>query len=249
MKCAAATQVALLDVQAIDTHLDQVAYRRANLPEAAKVSELARELDRARDAVVRAEMVAHDLQREQTRADNDVAVVRERSAKDQALMDGGTIRDPKQLENLRHEVESLARRQADLEEIELEVMERVEAAERDVRTLTATRDELQAQYDAMVVTRDELLAVIADEGNSLEVERESARAAMPADLLKLYDKLRSDNGGIGAARLYRGACEGCRMTLTPSDVARIKAADVDEVVRCEECSRILVRTAESGLGA
>ena len=70
---------------------------------------------------------------------------------------------------------------------------------------------------------------------------------IPADLLALYDRIRADSGGIGAAPLHRGRCQGCQITLTPADLGRIRAEPADEVVRCEECRRILVRTAESGL--
>ncbi|MFZ8926138.1 MAG: zinc ribbon domain-containing protein, partial [Candidatus Nanopelagicales bacterium] len=75
----------------------------------------------------------------------------------------------------------------------------------------------------------------------------SAADGLPTDLLALYDKLRADNGGIGAAALHRGRCEGCRIELTPVDLGRIREAPETEVIRCEECRRILVRTPESGL--
>jgi uncharacterized protein len=69
----------------------------------------------------------------------------------------------------------------------------------------------------------------------------------PADLLTLYDKLREQHGGLGAAALIRGSCQGCNLSLNSSDLAAIRAAAPDEVLRCEECRRILVRTPESGI--
>jgi predicted nucleic acid-binding Zn-ribbon protein len=69
---------------------------------------------------------------------------------------------------------------------------------------------------------------------------------MPEDLMALYERLREQKG-IGAALLRARQCGGCNMTLDASELSRIKAAPADEVIRCEECQRILVRTDESGL--
>ena len=80
-----------------------------------------------------------------------------------------------------------------------------------------------------------------------EKKRAEAAAQEPADLLAFYDKLRAQYAGVGAAALRQGRCEGCRLSFSTSDLNAIRAADPDEVLRCEECRRILVRTAESGL--
>ena len=69
---------------------------------------------------------------------------------------------------------------------------------------------------------------------------------IPEALLALYERLREQKG-IGAALLRARQCGGCNMTLDASELSRIRSAPVDEVVRCEECQRILVRTDESGL--
>ena len=65
--------------------------------------------------------------------------------------------------------------------------------------------------------------------------------------MALYERLREQKGGVGAALLRARQCGGCQLTLDASEIARIKAAPVDEVLRCEECQRILVRTEESGV--
>jgi predicted nucleic acid-binding Zn-ribbon protein len=63
----------------------------------------------------------------------------------------------------------------------------------------------------------------------------------------LYDKLRETKNGVGAALLRARRCEGCMLDLDNAELATIRAAADDDVIRCDECSRILVRTAESGL--
>lgn len=217
------------------------------MPAAARAAELERALAGLDDRLVAARTIVTDLEREQAKADADVDLVRQRAAKDQQLLDSGGITNAKQLESLRQELQSLARRQSDLEDIELEVMERLEGAEAAQTALAGERAAVAAELAEVVAERDEALAGLDADAAGARAEREALAAEMDPDLLRLYEKLRADHGGVGAAALYRGRCEGCRLQLPPVDVERIRVAAPDEVLRCEECRRILVRTAESGL--
>ncbi|GHC69311.1 hypothetical protein GCM10010507_55200 [Streptomyces cinnamoneus] len=154
---------------------------------------------------------------------------------------------PKDLENLQHEVASLAKRQGDLEDVVLEVMERREAAQERVTELTGRVESVQAKVNDALSRRDAATVVIDDEVATVTKEREVVAASIPADLIKLYDKLRAQSGGVGAARLYQRRCEGCQLELNITEVNEVRAAAADAVVRCENCRRILVRTPESGL--
>lgn len=235
----------LLEVQRHDLEVDRARHRRATLPEAARVTELEVAAKSIDDDITRAAVEVSDLEAEQRKADADVDLVRQRSEKDRVLLD--TINDAKQLSNLQHELESLARRQAELEDVELEVMERLEAAQKSHAALVAQREVLAVDLADARTARDNALAHLADEERIARAAREAAAQGLPTDLLALYDKLRADNGGIGAAALHRGRCEGCRIELTPVDLGRIREAPPAEVIRCEECRRILIRTEESGL--
>ncbi len=175
--------------------------------------------------------------------------MRERSRRDQELLDSGRIDDPKQLQNLQHELGSLARRQSDLEDVELEVMERVEGAQAAVATLMAERDGLQVDRGPLLALVDDLRGQLADEEAEIRRQRDQIVGDIPSDLLALYEKIRADQGGVGAAHLHRGQCGGCRLQLPPQELERLRTAAPTEVIRCEECRRILVRTEESGLGA
>lgn len=242
-----ADQQRLLDVQERDTRLGQIAHRRATLPELAALAEAEARRNRARDELIAAQTILADLELELNRSEADVEVVRERTRKDQQLLDSGSINDPKQLQNLQHELQSLARRQGELEELELEVMERADGAQKAVASLSATRDGLDAECVELASAVQQRLAELDAERVEVEAERQAIAATVPADLLALYERLRADLGGVGAAHLHRGRCEGCRLQLTANDLEQLRAARPDEVVRCEECRRILVRTAESGL--
>ncbi len=242
-----ATQLRLLELQDKDTRLGQLTHRAKTLPDAARLVELEARLSHLRDQVVAAETILGDLEHDQVRADHDVEQVRERMTRDRQLMDSGTIGDPKQLQSLQSELDSLTRRQSDLEDIELEIMERVEGARAAVAQLTNERDELARECEAVASTVHDQHADIDDERRIVEGERAAIATDIPADLLGLYDKIRADHGGLGAAPLHRGTCEGCRLKLPPTEIEALRVAPPDAVIRCEECRRILVRTPESGL--
>ncbi|MBB4892692.1 hypothetical protein FHS39_001703 [Streptomyces olivoverticillatus] len=154
---------------------------------------------------------------------------------------------PKDLENLQHEVASLAKRQGDLEDVVLEVMERREAAQERVTELTGRVESVQAKVNDAVARRETATREIDAEIATATKERELVAGSVPEGLIKLYDKIRTQSGGVGAARLYQRRCEGCRLELNITEINEVRAAAADEVVRCENCRRILVRTPESGL--
>ncbi|MFE0377952.1 zinc ribbon domain-containing protein [Streptomyces inhibens] len=247
MNAAPADQIRLLDVQALDVRLTQLAHRRKNLPELAELQTLEADLIQQRDLLVAAQTEESDTSREQTKAEQDVDQVRQRAARDQKRLDSGAVTSPKDLESLQRELASLAKRQGDLEDVVLEVMERREAAQERVTELTARVEAIQAKVDDAAARRDAACAEIDAEAATATKERELTVADIPADLLKLYDKIRSKEGGVGAARLYQRRCEGCRLELNITEINDLRAAAADAVVRCENCTRILVRTPDSGL--
>jgi predicted nucleic acid-binding Zn-ribbon protein len=205
------------------------------------------DLAQLRDLLVAAQTEESDTAREQTKAEQDVDQVRQRAVRDQQRLDSGTVSSPKDLENLQHEIATLAKRQGDLEDIVLEVMERREAVQERVVELTGRVESVEAKVSDATARRDAAQREIDGEVAAVTKEREVVAASVPADLLKLYEKLRVQQGGVGAARLYQRRCEGCRQELAITELNEVRAAAPDTVVRCENCRRILVRTPESGL--
>jgi len=207
------------------------------------VVERARLDDQTRDARIR----VNDLTREQRKADADVEQVKTRRARDQTRMDQGLISNPKDLERMQSELVSLARRISDLEDVELEVMEQLETAQGEHDVLVAEVVELDARAAELTRKRDELAGTMNVELGSVTAERKTLADGLAEDLLALYEKIRAQKGGVGAAALQSRRCTGCSLQLTASDLGRIGTASMDEVLRCEECQRILVRTSESGV--
>ncbi len=246
MNAESARQLRLLDLQAIDTRLDQIAHARTHLPQLAELADLLGKARLIDDQLVRSRTEFGDVQREVAKAESDVQLVRDRAARDQARLDAGTG-SAKDLQAISHELTSLARRQSELEDIELEVMERAEAAESDVAELERGRGELTTRIEALEAARDEAFARLDGEAADIGSPRPTVVDEVGADLVALYEKIRLANGGTGAAALRQRRCGGCQLELNPVEIQRIRSAPEDEVLRCEECRRILVRTAESGL--
>lgn len=240
-------QLRLLEVQAADSELDRLAHRRATLPELAELEQIDARLTELTDLIIRAQTEDGDLARQQRKLEGDVDQVRSRAARDRQRLDTGSVGSPRELENLQSEIASLARRQADLEEQVLEIMEAREEVQHRLAALVEEQQRLQTDREGAERRRDAAYAEIDAAAGERHAERVALAGGLPVDLLTLYEKIRADRGGVGAAALRRGRCEGCHLTLSGQDVAGIRAAPPEAVVRCEECRRILVRTAESGL--
>ena len=246
MKADHFDQQRLLALADEDVALTQLAHRRRTLPEAAAV-DAALEAERAlAAALVRAETEARDLEREVKRMEGDVDVVRQRATRDQQRLEAGGL-PAREVTALQHELDSLARRQGDLEDQELELMERQEAADSALRSAQEGLQNAEADRARAEQLRDNALADLADATARHEQARNDAAAGIPAPLLSLYDRIRQQTGTTGAALLQARQCQGCRIELFGKELAAVRAADPNEVVRCENCGRILVRTAESGL--
>jgi uncharacterized protein len=247
VNAASDDQHRLLDVQVLDSAIDRLAHRRSTLPELQTIDSLSARHDEISDDIVRAETEDSDLGREQERVDVDVEMVRSRMERDQKRLDDGQVGSPRELENLQSEIQSLHKRQSDLEDAELEVMEQREQIESGLRTLRAEQEQVTTSLEAAEQQRDATWAEIDAEAEKSKVQRSELAATLPEDLVTLYEKLRASSGGVGAAALHRGRCEGCHLQLNTTDLNRLRDAPDDEVVRCEECRRILIRTDESGL--
>jgi uncharacterized protein len=195
----------------------------------------------------KAETEVSDLEREQRKADADVEQVKTRRERNQQRIDGGTVGDPKQLQAMQHEIVALDKRITDLEDEELMVMERLEAAQRERGELTAELAEINQTGSEQLVARDAAAAELTAQQQQSRAERDKLAADIPADLLALYERLRAQLGGVGVGALHQKRCGGCQLNVGASELARFATAPTDEVLRCEECNRILVRTDESGL--
>lgn len=246
MKADPAAQKRLLDLQELDSRADRLRHQRGSLPEIHRIAELEEQRRTIDDQRRDAQILTDDLTSEQQRADADVEQVKARRERDRQRMDSGAISNPKDLERMTHELESLERRITTLEDAELDVMERLEEAQGSLASLTEQVATIDAELTDLRARRRELEGTIDVELDEVAAARTPIADELPSDLGALYDRLRASKG-VAAAELRARRCGGCQLTLDNAELEQIKRAAPDEVVRCEECQRILVRTSESGL--
>ena len=247
MKASPEAQLRLLELADRDTELGRLDHRRRTLPEIAELDQLNERAAKVRDAMTIADTNLSDLDRDLSRAERDVEQVTDRIGRDNVRLNAGQVSNARELESLQSEVTSLRKRQGDLEEVVLELMERREAAQALRDGAGAEAESVGADLAAVTARRDAALAEIDEQAAKATAARAAVLADVPADLLALYDRIRASAGGRAAAVLRRGQCGGCREMLSTVELNEVRAAAPDEVVRHEECGRILVRTADSGM--
>ncbi len=243
MKARPADQLRLVDLAALDTAISAADHARRNPEQAARVQELLAQRQTLSAELTRLLGVRDDVTAELSRIESDVAIVDARAARDAERL--AATSSPKDAQGLEHEIASLAKRKNDLEDAELELMERLEAAEADVAAQEAL---IAATNDEGARLSGEGKTAVAEATARLEAatrDREAVAATLPAELLSMYDRLAAR--GTGAGRLQQRTCEGCRMVLAGTDLQTIRQAADDDVVTCPECGCILVRGDESGL--
>ncbi|GAA3646006.1 zinc ribbon domain-containing protein [Microbacterium marinilacus] len=243
MKASPADQLLLLDVADIDRRLASAESTRRNPPQAARVQELiAQRTALGRELAERAG-ARDDLRTELKRIESDVEVVAARRARDAERL--ATTASPKDAQGLEREIATLDKRRSDLEDAELEIMERLEAADSAVTEQQALLDATTAEGQRLSGEAKELVSRAASDAEALTRDRSAIADRLPADLLGLYERLAAR--GTGTAAFTRGMCGACNMTLSPSDLQVLRGTPDDEVALCPECGGIMVRTAESGL--
>jgi uncharacterized protein len=245
VKADPSVQRQLLDLAKVDAELSRVEHRRRTMPELAEIDQAEKTLRGRRDALVATQTTASDLDREIARQEKEIESVRAREDRDRKLLESGSV-SAKQMNDIQHELETLNRRQAALEDDLLELMERREALDLDAQRTSAEVDQAEQALADARRRRDENVADL----DTTQARREEDRAKLvprfPEDLLRLYERVRAHKG-IGAALLRSRRCGACQLDIDRNAISEIKSASPDAVIQCENCGAILVRTMESGL--
>ena len=243
MNAQPAQQRRLLDIAALDVAIRTADDARRNPSQAGRVHELVGSRQQLTQELTTRQGVRDDLRTELKRIEADVAVVDARRARDLERLN--TASNPKDAQGLESELASLARRKSDLEDGELEVMEKLETAEAAVAEIEAQIAEVNDEGARLSAAGKTEVAEATARFEAATRDRAAVAGEVPADLLAAYD--RAATRSAGAALLRRQTCEGCRMVLSGTDLSAIRQAAADTVVMCPECGCILVRTEESGL--
>lgn len=240
MKASPSDQRSILDIARFDQQTNSLRHKAANLPELAEIASTTIKANNARDLRIAAETELNDVKRELLRAEADVEQIVSRITRDEARLIGGSA-SPKELEQLQHEVGTLGARRAELEEIELEIMMRVDAINENITALKAEEAEYAALIAELEIRKENALTILHNDLDAIAKDRSETINTIDKALVDLYQKIRETTGGAGAAALSAGSCTGCNLSINAVEIKRMADLAEDEVVRCEECRCILVR--------
>jgi predicted nucleic acid-binding Zn-ribbon protein len=239
MKAEELQQRSVLELATIDADLSRLDHRANHLDEQQRLDAVQGEHRDANDKLAALSIALDDLDGQVAKFESEIDSVRKREDRDRALLDGGTV-DVKHVGELQHELDTLQRRQGSLEDSLLEIMEHREKLQDDQAEQLRRIDDLQTDLTAARTARDDALVVIDQSRHQSASRRDELTASLATELVALYERQRA-GGGIGAGRLQGRRCGACRIEIDRGELARIAAAPEDEVLRCPECSAILVR--------
>jgi uncharacterized protein len=233
-------QHALLQLQAHDSAIDRLDHRRESLPEDARLAELAEALAAVDQLMAERNGNLATTQRDQARLEHEIDMVTDKARNEEARAVSGRVTSPKELTAIRDEVASLKRRQGVLEDELLELMEQRETHEAELAELATRRERFATEQAKVTRARDAALVEIDRELDGERKARDQVAPGVGEQLRAVYDQVRSKLGGVGAAALVGNTCQGCRVSISPVELAAIRKLPPEVIKRCENCRRILV---------
>lgn len=239
MKVPPALQRELLAIADLDQRMARVKHRHRTLPEHDQLNKLNTRRGEIGEEMIASQTRLGDAQMEADRIEADLEPARARLARNEKAIEAGHL-DVKALRVMIEESDHLRGRIAKLEDAELEAMQAIEDLEAEYQGAAARRGEVEGQMRALIVSRNKKIEELTAELSGLAEERGAVSARVPAELMAIYQRV-AERQGTGAAELRGNRCSGCTLELDSTEMKRIRAAAADEVIRCSECGRLLVR--------
>jgi len=232
----------LLAVQEHDTHIDQLVHRNQHLPARASLAGLQTQLAGIDGQIATVDGRLSELGRSQQRLEDEIASMRERAGQADKQLYSGSTNNPRELQALQEDIESIQRRINKLEDDELDIMEATEPVDAERQKLTKKREQLDGVAEKLLAELAEAEAAIESELVEVRALRSAAAGEVSDELLTEYERMRKGLGGVAIARLVGTTCQGCHLGLSAVEVDRIRKLSLDDRVTCEECGRLLVRS-------
>ncbi|MEX2587688.1 MAG: C4-type zinc ribbon domain-containing protein [Actinomycetota bacterium] len=228
----------LLELQKIDSSVDQLRARLGSLPEQAELEDLQQRYRALERETAEREAELDEVLGRQRKLEHEIDGCAQKIEYEQKRMNSGDISNVRELSGLSAEIESLQRRKSRFEDDDLEVMQERENLEDTITGMRSELEQLEQQIAAATQKRDEASGEVSKELDDQRETRGRWAPRLPVDLLEYYESLRSAKSGVGAAALHGATCMGCHMKLPAQEVDRVRKAT--GLVRCDECGRILV---------
>lgn len=228
----------LLDLQAADQVVKRVKHQLDHLEEQQRLDEAQAKVDAVEEEHAEKRVQWDLVQPKAKKLEDEIAMLEERKAADAQKLYGGEITNPRELQGLRADVESVDRRIAEHEDALLEVMEEAEAIQSEMDALMERSAEHQRTVAELEKARDVAAQGLLAELAEAEVARDAERDKLPDELLAVYDEAAEKFKGMSVGELREGMCTGCRMDLPRVDVSELRQGEM--LTTCPECRRPLV---------
>jgi len=228
----------LLDLQQLDLAIDRLRTRSAALATGSELATARREADDAEALSGELKLQLDVLDRDGSKVEHEIDSLTQKAAAEERRMSSGSVANARELDAIGHEITNLKRRIADREDEMLAIMERRETVEAAAKEAEAFAGVQRDRVAAVRSTSDAELAQVEAELQAREAERGAAAARIDPDTLELYEDLRRQKKGVGAAALIDNVCQGCHEQLSAVELDKVR--HTSDIPRCEYCRRILV---------
>lgn len=222
----------LYDLQELDTEIEQ-----AEQDLAQKTARLGdrKVLDNAQNHLAGEQKELDELKHQHREAEAEVDDILSKIAEVEGQLYGGKISNPKELSNLQHEATTMKAKSEELENNTLEIIDRVEEAEKRLAETTADFHKLEEKWQTeqkqLAIDIDKLKAELAD----LKMKREQLSTQIEPPALALYEKIRKQKKQA-VVKVEQGICRACRISLSASILQKARGG---QLVQCGTCGRIV----------
>lgn len=228
----------ILDLQELDSAIARLEHRREQLEAGEELSAARKEMEDAESRLGELRLALDAVVRESSRLEHEIDSMGAKLDAENKRMYDGSIANPKELEALQHEIASLRERRSRSEDQLLDQMVRREDLEARAAEADAELAAARARVDAIGGDALKELEAVEAELAERRRERDALAPELDEELLELYDDLRRQKKGVGAAAIVDGVCQACHEKLSAVELDRLK--HTDDVKRCEYCRRIVV---------
>jgi len=230
-------QQALLKLSEIDLALTKLKAELVQLVESKELAELQTQLTTSSGELLTARTETEKISLIVRRSEEDIRLVEERLARDVDRLN--TTSSPKDAQAIEHEIVSLKKRKSDLEDIEIALLDDLEASEKVLEEATAKRDGLNASLMNLQAEIQAAVDVLKSQGRKLTADKSVVVEKISAEVLSQYEKL--STRAIAVGQVDERGCTACRMNLTVGAISNIKSLPEDELAICPECQAFIVR--------
>ena len=225
------------EIRTLQEFDDAASSARAALEEVERRLRGSEELEGARSRFATADGELNDARREQRRLDGEIAGLTAKIEPEEKRLYDGSVKNPKELTNIQHELEGLKAHRSGFEDQLLEVLARLEAAEGEHKEAQKNLVRQEARWEADRGTLTEEVKRLNGAIAQADAKRTAQAAKIPSRHLAIYEDVRRRRSGVAVARVAGGNCSGCRVQIP--EAVRRRAFGNDMLAQCPNCERIL----------